>query len=89
MQIDFNVQIWREGNQYVAHATPLDVASCGARPAEARQALDEAVNLFLATAEQHGTLEEVLQEAGYVLEAGRWVSPAWVAWERHSALVGA
>jgi len=33
-------------------------------------------------------LEEILQEAGYEFEGGRWVSPSWVAIERHSAIVG-
>ena len=35
-----------------------------------------------------GTLEEILQEAGYELSQGIWVSPPWVAIERHSAVVG-
>jgi len=64
MKIDYTVQIWREGTQYVAHAMPLDVASAGDTPEAARQAVDEAVRLFLATAAEHGTLEEVLEDAG-------------------------
>ena len=44
--IEYTVQIWKEGNQYVAHAMPLDVISSGATPEEARNALDEAVKLF-------------------------------------------
>jgi predicted RNase H-like HicB family nuclease len=38
---------------------PLDVMSSGKTPDEARKALDEAVHLFLATAADLGTLEEV------------------------------
>ena len=60
MDIDYTVQIWREGGQFIAHAMPLDVASSGATPQAARAALDEAVKLFIKTAEQHGTLAEVL-----------------------------
>jgi predicted RNase H-like HicB family nuclease len=41
--IEFTVQIWKEGNQFVAHAMPLDVMSLGKTPEEARRALDEAV----------------------------------------------
>lgn len=63
--IEFTVQIWKEGNQFVAHAMPLDVMSSGKTPEEARRALDEAVHLFLVTASDMGTLEEVLQDAGY------------------------
>ena len=62
--IEFTVQIWKEGNQFVAHAMPLDVMSSGKTPEEARRALDEAVHLFLVTASDMGTLEEVLQDAG-------------------------
>jgi predicted RNase H-like HicB family nuclease len=65
MRIDYTVQIWREGKQYVAHAMPLDVASSGKTPEAARQAVDEAVRVFLATATEHGTLEEVREDAGY------------------------
>jgi predicted RNase H-like HicB family nuclease len=86
--IEYTAQIWKEGNQFIAHAMPLDVMSSGKTPEEARRALDEAVHLFLATASDMGTLEEVLQDAGYEFKEGRWVSPSWVAIERHSAMVG-
>lgn len=89
LNIEYTANIWREGDQFVAHAMPLDVMSGGRTPEEARRALDEAVHLFLVTAAEVGTLEEVLDEAGYMRESGRWVSPAWVSIERHSALVGA
>jgi predicted RNase H-like HicB family nuclease len=89
MQIEFTVQTWREGNQFIAHAMPLDVASAGPTPAAARAALDEAVGLFLRTADQHGTLAEVLEEAGYAPAGTGWRSPAWVGFERASATVGA
>jgi predicted RNase H-like HicB family nuclease len=83
MQLDFNVQIWKEGEQFIAHAMPVDVASSGASAEEARQALDEAVRVFLRTAADQGTLDEVLEEAGYLREAENWNSPAWIALERH------
>ena len=89
MNIEYTVHIWKEGNQFIAHAMPLDVMSSGRTPDEARKALDEAVHLFLVTAEDMGTLEEVLEEAGYEFVQGNWVSPSWIATERHSAMVGA
>ena len=87
--IEYTVQIWKEGNQFVAHAMPLDVMSSGKTPEEARKALDEAVHLFLVTAADMGTLNEILQETGYEFKEGRWISPPWVAIERHSAILGA
>ena len=89
MNIDYTVHIWGEGNQFVAHAMPLDVMSSGQTPAEARAALDEAVHVFLATAAEQGSLEEVLYEAGYELRDGEWAGPSWVATERHSVAVPA
>ena len=65
MNIEYTAHIWQEGTQFVAHAMPLDVMSAGRTPEQARQALDEAVRLFLATAADMNTLEDVLQEAGY------------------------
>jgi predicted RNase H-like HicB family nuclease len=64
--IEYTVQIWKEGNQFIAHAMPLDVMSSGKTPEDARRALDEAVHLFLITAVDMGTLEEVLQDAGQI-----------------------
>jgi predicted RNase H-like HicB family nuclease len=89
MNIDYTVQVWREGSQFVAHATPLDVMSSGATPEKARKALYEAVGLFLETAAAMDTLDEILEESGYELNQGEWVSPVWIAIERHSTPVEA
>jgi predicted RNase H-like HicB family nuclease len=87
LNIEYSAQIWKEGNQFIAHAMPLDVMSAGPSPEEARKALDEAVHLFLVTAADMGTLEDILQESGYEFRHGGWVSPSWVAIERRSAVV--
>ncbi|HEV2176887.1 MAG TPA: hypothetical protein VGW33_06765 [Terriglobia bacterium] len=89
MNIEYTVHIWKERDQFVAHALPLDVMSSGGTAEEARAALDEAVHLFLATAAGQGSLEEILREAGYQPQGGGWISPPWVAVERHSAAVPA
>ena len=89
INIEYTVQIWKEGNQFVAHAMPLDVMSSGKTPEEARKALDEAVHLFLVTAAEMGTIEEILEEAGYEQANQTWIGPSWVAIEKHSAVIGA
>ncbi len=86
-QIDYTVQIWNERDQFVAHAMPLDVMSAGNSPEDARKAVDEAVRAFLDTLADLGTLEEVLTESGYSHEQGNWLSPDWIAVERHLAVV--
>ena len=88
MNIEYTVQIWKEGNQYLAHATPLDVVSSGPTQESARNALKEAVHLFLDTVKEMGTLEEVLNECGYELTGNNWISPSWVAIERQSTAFG-
>jgi predicted RNase H-like HicB family nuclease len=85
MQIEYTVQIWREGSQFIAHAMPLDLASSGTTPQSARTALDEAVELFLKTAQQHGTLDDVLEDAGYENVGTGWRCPDWVGVEKHSS----
>ena len=89
MRIDYTVQIWKEGDQFVAHALPIDVVSSGHTPDEARSALAAAVRLFLSTARLMGTLEDVLEESSYRLQDGVWQAPEWVALERQSTLLSA
>jgi predicted RNase H-like HicB family nuclease len=89
VKIVYSVQIWREDKQYIAHAMPLDVASSGETAEAARQAVDEAVRLFLATAMERGTLEEVLEEAGYRRKNGSWEGPEWLGVEQRSCLAAA
>ncbi len=85
MNIDYTVNIWREGDQYVAHAMPLDVASAGSDPNAARKAVDEAVRAFAASCARAGTLTEVLEEAGYDRDLdGTWRSPQWVSVEQRA-----
>lgn len=86
MKLEYTVQIWREDGQFIAHAMPLDVASSGKTPEAARQAVDEAVKLFLATAAGHGTVKEVLEDAGYRRVRGEWRGPAWSGTEQRSVL---
>ena len=85
--IEYPVQVWKEGNQYIAHAMGLDAMTAGPSAEEARKALDEAIHLFLITAVDMGTLEDVLQESGYELRQAGWISPLWVVVERRSVVV--
>jgi predicted RNase H-like HicB family nuclease len=85
VRIEYTVQIWREGEQYIAHAMPLDIASVGATPDEARQALDEAARLLLSVAREQGTLQDILEECSYRYDDGTWRSPACVAVEQRFA----
>jgi hypothetical protein len=83
MHLETTVHIWKEGDQYVAHAMPLDVMSSGPTPDSARHTLDEAMRAFLLTAANIGTLDQVLEDCGYERRGDHWQSPNFVALERH------
>ena len=87
LAIDYTTQIWREGDQFIAHSMPLDVASSGGSPEVARAALDEAVHLFLSTAAEQGTLHQVLEDSGYVKTGHSWQCPSWLSAERGEAVL--
>ena len=86
MNIEYTVQIWQEGSQFIAHAMPLDIMSSGSTPQASREALQEAIELFFATASEQGTLSDILAEAGYKYQKGAWISPIWIGVEKHSTL---
>jgi len=71
MDLGFTVRILRERDAFVAHVPELDVSTCGDTEAEARRNIADAVQGFLQTAREHGTLNDILQEAGYRFENGR------------------
>ncbi len=72
-KITFKVEVFREGNVYVAICPELDVSSFGDTVDEAKKSLLEAVEAFLEECERMGTLEEVLEEAGFTKGKEMWV----------------
>jgi len=84
MEIQFTTQIFKEGRAFVAHTRELDVSSCGGSRQKALQNLKEAVRLFLEEAEQMGTLEQILEEAGYLKRKNKLQGPKFIATQRVS-----
>ncbi len=82
MDIQFTTQILKEGDTFVAYAPELDVSSCGKTIQEAKAHLEEAVTLFIEEAERMGTLQEILEEAGFTKEVGGWKAPEIVVQEK-------
>lgn len=81
--IEFQTQVWKEGNMYISYATQLDVASCGKTIEEARKNIKEAVELFIETAEETGKLSQILEEAGYIeKEEEKWEAPELLIFEK-------
>jgi len=82
LQIEFDSIVFQEGKVYVAYSPKLDVSSCGSTVEEAKVNLKIAVRLFIEESEKLGTLQEILEEAGYESkDTGHWTAPRVVATE--------
>lgn len=81
-EIAYTVHMFKEGGMYVAHVPELDVSSCGATDEAARKNIRDAVEGFIETSADMGTLPEILEESGYVLEGDTWRAPEFVSLDR-------
>jgi predicted RNase H-like HicB family nuclease len=78
----FVTHIFKEGGTYIAYVPALDLSSCGATDEEARRNIRDAVRGFLDSSAELGTLDEILQEAGYERDGERWRAPEFVSVDR-------
>jgi predicted RNase H-like HicB family nuclease len=81
-EFSFDTHIFKEGDMFVAYVPALDVSSCGNTDEEARKNIRDAVRGFLETSADMGTLDELLQEAGYKRDANGWRAPDFVSVDR-------
>ena len=79
--LSFTVHLFREGDSYVAYVPGIDLSSCG-EPEKARANIQDAVRGFLEVSKDKGTLGEILEEAGYQQENGKWQAPEFVSLDR-------
>jgi predicted RNase H-like HicB family nuclease len=84
MDIEFTTQIFKEGRLFVAHTRELDVSSCGGTQKKAVQNLKAAVRLYLEEAEKMGTLDQILDEAGYLKRKSKLQGPKFITTQRLS-----
>ena len=82
MEIQFTTQVFKEGRTYVAYARELDVSSCGGTADKAVRNLKEAMRLFLEEAEKMGTLNTILEEAGYKETRKKFEAPKIISVQR-------
>ena len=67
---------------WLAHALELEVSSCGGSKEKALRNLKDAVRLFLEEAEKMGTLEQILDEAGYSKAKQKLARPKVISVQR-------
>jgi len=84
MEIQSTTQILKLGRTFVAHSPELDVSSCGGTKEKALRNLKEAVRLFLEEAERLGTLDQILEEAGYLRRRSKLQGPKFIGTHRVS-----
>lgn len=65
VHLEYRVEVFEEDGQYVALCPELNVSSFGNSAEEAKNALREAIELFIEECESMGTLHEVLMESGF------------------------
>ncbi len=70
--LDIKAEIFQEDELYVALCPSLNVSSYGDTLEAARQSLAEAVEAFIEECHEMGTLEEVLEESGFVKTSSAW-----------------
>jgi predicted RNase H-like HicB family nuclease len=72
-RITLKVNVFKEGDVYVALCPMLNVSSFGDDIEHAKNSLKEALEAFLEECEAMGTLEAVLEETGFVKKKTMWV----------------
>jgi predicted RNase H-like HicB family nuclease len=58
------------------------LSSCGSTDEEARRNIRDAIRGFLTASADLGTLEQILEEAGYQQEGEGWRAPEFVGVDR-------
>lgn len=56
---------------YVSYCPELDIASCGPTEEKARLMLKEAIEIVLKDAKERGTLDEYLEEVGFLKDKSK------------------
>jgi predicted RNase H-like HicB family nuclease len=69
-RLDIKVEIFKEEDLYIAVCPSLNVSSYGETEDEAKRSLVEAIEGFIEECDKMGTLDEVLEEAGFI-QTGR------------------
>ena len=85
--IAYTVHTFKEAETFVAYVQELDVSSCGATNEDARKNIKDAVLGFLETSADRGTLDQILEEAGYERKGESWKAPEFIALDRVTASV--
>jgi len=65
MKLKLTEELWKEGTMYVSYCPELDIASCGETVDQTKKNLKEVILINLEEAQKLGSLDNLLQEAGF------------------------
>ena len=74
MNISVRIEVFKEGDVYVALSPELNVSSFGETIEDAKKSSKEALEAFIEECQEMGTLEEVLEESGFSKINNSWES---------------
>ena len=81
MNLSIRVEIFKEDDVYVALSPELNVSSFGDTIDDAKESVKEAIEAFLEECHEMGTLDEVLEESGFLRTGDTWKSREPIAQE--------
>jgi len=73
MKIELNINYFKEDNTIVALCPELQVSSFGDTLDDAEKSIKEALEIFFEGCEELGTINEVLEESGFVNVGDEWI----------------
>lgn len=66
--LKITIEFWKEGNLYLTRTPELDMVAQGETLEEAKKNLFEVIQIQFEEMKELNTLDDFLQEAGYVLQ---------------------
>ncbi|MBI4838731.1 MAG: type II toxin-antitoxin system HicB family antitoxin [Nitrospirae bacterium] len=81
MDISVRIEIFKENEVYVALSPELNVSSFGDTIEDAKKSVKEAIEAFVEECGRMGTLDDVLEESGFLKTNSSWKSRSPVAEE--------
>lgn len=74
MTLSIRIEVFKEGDVYVALSPELNVSSFGETIEEAKQSLHEAIEAFVEECRNMGTIDDVLEESGFIKANDTWIA---------------
>lgn len=75
ISVQLEVNISKQGRQYIAYAPALDISTVGSTKQEVRKRFAELVDIYFAELVAAGTLDDALEELGWKRGRSAWQPP--------------